>query len=237
MALKLFLFAAFIMLLIFWQVQGRAQSGNNKLTQEEKNEGWKLLFNGETLDGWRTYQNRESDGWIVSAGELICKTRDVKKRADLITEAQYGDFELSIEWKIEAKMNSGILYHVLETKGAPYLTGPEYQLIDDFGYVEKLQPGQLSGADYDMYPPSQQVVRPVGQYNLTRIIYKSGHVEHWLNGVKVVEFMRGSEDWNSRKQKSKWAEEADYGKSPTGHISLQDHGGGIRFRNIKIRFL
>lgn len=213
---------------------------DNKLTKAEKKAGWKLLFDGKTMTGWKNYNNKKSDSWEVAAGELHCKGSTSDKsdlRVDLTTMEQYENFELSIDWKIAKTGNSGILYHVMESKDASYLSGPEYQLIDDEGFPEKLEDWQKTGADYAMYTASSLLTKPVGEYNSTKIIFNKGHVEHWLNGVKVVEFQAWSDDWNKRKAAGKWKDVKTYGMSKTGYICLQDHGSEIWFKNIKLKSL
>lgn len=216
------------------------QQKENTLTQSEKKSGWKLLFDGTTLNGWRMYQNKATKCWGVKNGEIYCKESDHKKneiRADLITTEQYDNFELSVDWKIAPESNSGILYHVTEQYEKPYLSGPEYQIIDDIGFPQKLEDWQMTGSDYAMYTTHTRPTNPVGQYNTSRIIVKGAHREYWLNNVKVVDFEAWTSDWNERKSKSKWKDAPGYGLAKTGFICLQDHGGGVWFKNIKIRKL
>src|SRR5882762_1555624 len=131
----------------------RFQTADNTLTAAEKKSGWILLFDGKTTGQWRTYQNLPDDSWEITSGELHCKKEGVQHRADLVTKEPYSSFELQVDWKVAKGSNSGFLYHVLETKKSSYETGPEYQLIDDLGYEEKLEDWQKSGADYAMHPP------------------------------------------------------------------------------------
>jgi len=208
---------------------------DNELSAAEKKAGWVLLFDGKSTRDWRPYQNKESDGWEITGGEIYCKEKDVKHRADLITKEQFGDFELEFDWKVAKGANSGLVYRANEAHPAAYESGPEYQLIDDIGYPDKLQDWQKSGANYDMNAPSQLVSKPAGEYNHSKIVAKGAHVEHWLNGVKVVDTEFWTDAWKKRKTESKWKDEADYGMVKSGHICLQDHGGGIWFKNIKVR--
>ena len=210
---------------------------DNTLTKKEIKEGWTLLFDGTTMNGWRIYQNKKADGWDVKNGELYCKESGVTLRADLITTKQYENFELQIDWKIAPKENGGIIYMVTEENPASYLSGPEYQLIDDDGYPEKLKNTQLTGANYDMNPPTAKVNKPAGEYNHTKIVVNKGHVEHWLNGTKVVDYQLWSPEWEQLKAKSKWKDAKTYGMSKAGYIALQDHGGGVTFKNIKLKTL
>lgn len=223
-------FAALIMIMSFMPKQK-----DNTLTKKEKKEGWVLLFDGTSTNGWRNYKNREAEGWAVANGELYCKEAGVTKRADLITVSQYENYELQIDWKISPRKNSGIVYMATEDNGASYESGPEYQLIDDIGYPDKLQDKQLSGANYDMEAPSAKVAKPAGEFNHTKIVISKGHVEHWLNGTKVVEYELWSKEWEQQKENSKWKNVKPYGMSKKGYIALQDHGGGIAFKNIKLK--
>ena len=208
---------------------------DNTLSEKEKKDGWVLLFDGESTKGWRNYKNREADGWAVANGEVYCKETGVTKRADLITVDQYENYELHIDWKISPKHNSGIIYMVTEDNGASYESGPEYQLIDDIGYPDKLSDKQLSGANYDMQAPSAKVSKPAGEFNHTKIVINKGHVEHWLNGTKVVDYQLWTSEWEQQKANSKWKDVKTYGMSKKGYIALQDHGGGVAFKNIKIK--
>lgn len=212
-----------------------AKQKDNTLSKKEKKEGWILLFDGTTMNGWRSYKNKESEGWDVKNGELYCKEEGVKKRADLITNNKYENYELLIDWKIAPKKNSGIIYMVTEENNASYESGPEYQLIDDLGYPSKLSDKQLSGANYDMHAPTAKVAKPAGEFNQTKIVINKGHVEHWLNGTKVVDYQLWTPEWEQVKANSKWKDVKAYGMSKSGHIALQDHGGGVAFKNIKLK--
>ena len=216
------------------------QPKDNSLTQSEKKSGWKLLFDGKTLNGWRMYQNIATECWGINNGELYCKgdnNEENKLRADIITTEQYDNFELSVDWKIDPESNSGIMYQVTEQYEKPYLSGPEYQIIDDIGFPQKLEDWQMTGADYAMYTASSRPTKPIGQYNTSRIIVKGAHQEYWLNNVKVVDFEAFTPDWENRKATGKWKIAPEYGIAKNGYICLQDHGGGVWFKNIKIRKL
>ncbi len=233
---KIFLYAS-VLFPVLMSTNFFYKQKDNTLTEEEKKEGWVLLFDGSSMNGWHTYKNREADGWDVKNGELFCKETGVTQRADLVTVNRYENFELKIDWKIAPKKNSGIMYMVMEGSGASYESGPEYQLIDDEGYPGNLQHKQLSGANYDMHAPSAKVVKPAGEYNQTRIVINKGHVEHWLNGAKVVDYQLWTPEWELLKANSKWKDVKTYGMSKIGHIALQDHGGGVWFKNIKLKQL
>jgi len=211
------------------------QLKDNELSPAEQRAGWTLLFDGSTTAQWRTYKNEPDDSWEVVNGELHCKKDGVHSRADLVTRENYGSFDLQFDWKVSKGANSGLLYHVQETHDGSYETGPEYQLIDDQGYEEKLEDWQKSGADYAMHPPIRIASKPAGQYNHSRILVEGAHVQHWLNGVKVADFMAWTPAWEKLKKSGKWKDYPDYGVARTGVIALQDHGGGIWFKNIKIK--
>ena len=221
------------------QAAASETKAENQLTEAQKNDGWKLLFNGQNMDGWRTFKNKENDSWEVVDGTLHCKPKGAaQKRADILTVDQYADFELAFDWKIPPGDNSGVIYRATEEFNEPYLSGPEYQVIDDKGYPDKLTPTQTSGSNYDMHAaPDDKPINPPGQWNTGKIVAKGNHVEHWLNGAKVVEYEINSPEWKKLKAGSKWKNAKGYGIAPRGHIDLQDHGGEVWYRNIMIKTL
>jgi len=208
----------------------------NTLTSKEKDEGWELLFDGKTLDNWKTFNAGAVTGWKVVDGVLFNSGVGSDHGGDIITKKEFTNFELYLEWKVDSQSNSGIFYHVQEgLTDAIYESGPEYQLIDDKGWPTPLEAHQYSGANYGMNAPVNAEVKPLSEWNSARIIVHGPHVEHWLNGTKVVEYELWTPEWLDRKLKSKWAETPHYGMAKSGHIGLQDHGGLTMFRNIKIR--
>lgn len=214
----------------------------NSLSGAEKKAGWQLLFDGKTTSGWHTYGLGTARGWEVKNGELIAMgTAGHEGTAnDIVTDREFENFELSLEWKISTGGNSGVFFNVVEDPAkyaTVYATGPEYQLIDDVGFPEKLEDWQKSAANYAMHPPVRAVFRPVGQFNLTRLVVNKGHVEHWLNGVKVVDYQLWTPKWEALVKAGKWKDFPGYGRAKRGRIGLQDHGNQIWFRNIKIREL
>lgn len=210
-------------------------------TQASAEDGeWIPLFNGDNLAGWQGYKENDVAGWKVEDGVLVCQGKGADVGGDIITEEKYCNFELKWEWKISEGGNAGLFYHVLkgDEYDAPYETGPEYQLLDDVGFPSELEDWQLAGADYGMYPPNEKKeLKPVGEWNTSRIIFDDGHVEHWLNGEKIVEFEAWSDEWKQRVEDGKWSDYPDYGKAECGYIGLQDHGHKAWFRNIKIKEL
>lgn len=215
------------------------QTPDNQLSATEKNQGWVLLFDGKSTSGWRTYKNLPDNSWEVVAGQLHCKTdaEGVTQRADLVTKNSYGSFEIQVDWKVEKSANSGLLYHVQETRKEAYETGPEYQMIDDLGYDGKLENWQKSGADYAMHPPAKPMSKPAGEYNHTLLSVNGAHITQWLNGTIVADFYAWTPEWEKLKANGKWKDYPDYGIAKSGLIDLQNHGGGVWFKNVKIRVI
>ena len=204
---------------------------------------WITLFDGSSTEGWRGF-NQETlpENWVIEDGTLKSLGTGGDIGGDIVYGArEFENFELSLEWKISDGGNSGIFYHVLEGEQyhAPYENAPEYQLIDDLNFPEKLEDWQQVGADYAMYPadPEKKIVKKAGEWNTTHIVFTPEKAEYWLNGQKVVEFVPWSDDWMARRNSGKWDEYPDYGKARKGLIGLQDHGSFIWFRDIKIREL
>lgn len=242
LAVGMFLFTTSFLLNHSPHMDKKQVTSDNHLTSSEQKEGWKLLFNGKDLTGWRTYKNRPGSSWKVNNGTLCSEKPEGPGNPDLITDDTYGDFELAIDWKISPQANSGILYHVTEDNDQTFESGPEYQLIDDKGYPEKIEEYQKTGSNYAMQPPAVDATKAPGEWNHTVIIVKKGHVEHWLNGQKVVEYEMWSDKWKEQKSEGKWKDVPAYGASKAGHIALQaTHSGiansGICFKNIKIKIL
>lgn len=215
---------------------------NNVLTEAEKAEGWKLLFDGKTLDGWRDYNGDSLTApWVVEDGCIRAKGSGSDASGYIVTDTIYENFELAWDWKIAEGGNSGMLYHVVENPKfkVPYVTGPEYQLIDDLGFPEPLEDWQKTAADYAMHvpDPSKTIIKPAGEWNTSKIVFDNGHVEHWLNGEKVLEFEAWTDDWFEKKNSGKWKDAPEYGLARKGVICLQDHGSAAWFRNIKIKEL
>jgi hypothetical protein len=216
-----------------------APENHNTLSEMEKEEGWSLLFDGVSMDQWRTYLSDSLYGWVVEDGAMKALGQGGDIGGDVITRKQYENFDLKLEWKISDGGNSGILFMVHEDTAyrAVYETGPEYQLLDDAGYPDPLEDWQLCAANYAMHVAVNKQLKPAGEWNTARIIKDGSHVEHWLNGRKVVEYELWTEDWEARVAAGKWKDYPGYGRFPKGHISLQDHGDEVWFRDIKIREL
>ncbi len=200
------------------------------------------LFDGQTLQGWHGFNKTgEITNWMVEDGAMVCLgAAEGDIGGDIVSDAEYENFELTWEWKVTPGGNSGVMYHVVEDPKykAPYETGPEYQMIDDVGFPEKLEEWQKTAADYAMYTPNdKKKVMPVGEWNTSKIVFDKGHVEHWLNGEKVIEFTAWDDAWTKLKTEGKWKDFPDYGSAKKGRIALQDHGNKVYFRNIMIREL
>jgi len=215
---------------------------HNTLTEEEIAQGWTLLFDGETLNGWKDFNGPAlTQPWHVVNGCIQAKGEGSDEDGYIVTVKEYGNFELSWDWKLSKGGNSGMLYHVVENPlfKVPYVTGPEYQLIDEPNFPEKLEEWQKLGVDYAMHLPDKSLmkVNPAGKWNNSKIVFDNGHVEHWLNGVKILSFEAWTDDWFERKNSGKWAHAPEYGLARSGVLCLQDHGYPASFRNIKIKEL
>lgn len=204
---------------------------HNMLTDSERADGWRLLFDGHTTGGWRGYRLAGvPGGWQVVEGAL---TR-VAPAGDLITVDRFGDFELWLEWTVAPGGNSGIFYRATEATKRIYENAPELQVLDDAGHRDGLSPLTSAGALYGLYPSPGGVVRPAGEWNDTRIVARGNHVEHWLNGRRVVAYELGSAEWRARVAASKFAACPSYGRAAKGHIGVQDHGDRVAYRSVKI---
>lgn len=207
-----------------------------EVTQSERLSNWEELFDGESLTGWRGFNKKEApSGWVVDDGNLVALGKGADIGGDLISDKKYEDFELYLEWSVSKGGNSGVFFNVIEGNyPAVYATGPEYQLIDDIGYPGELKDWQQAGANYAMHPAGDKTLKPVGEFNSSRIKVLDGHVEHWLNQSKILEYELWTEDWYKMVANSKWIDYPAYGLARKGHIGLQDHGDIVQFRNIKI---
>ncbi|MEH6679727.1 MAG: DUF1080 domain-containing protein [Sediminicola sp.] len=205
---------------------------------------WTVLFDGTSLDGWHGYlQDSVPEEWSVEDGAMVFHPSEDKHGAsNLVTDKEYTDFVLSLDWKISEAGNSGILWGVVEDEKyrQPYQTGPEIQILDDEKHPDsKAGPTHQAGALYDMVPPSQKTVRPVGEWNtcVITINHKTNEGKVSLNGEEVVQFPVNGDGWQQMVAKSKFADWEAFGKFPTGKIALQDHGNMVSFKNIKIKEL
>jgi hypothetical protein len=204
--------------------------------------GWKLLFDGKTTQGWHTFKKElfPDKGWVVEDGWLHClgKGGGSKGGGDIISDAEFNDFELQWEWKQASGGNSGVKYFILESRKEAL--GHEYQMIDDEREpdAKKAAGKRVTASFYDVFAPTTPpTVKPPGEINSSRILVKGNHVEHWLNGVKVLEYECGSEAVKAAVAASKFKTTAGFGDKVTGHLLLQDHNSEVWFRNLRIREL
>jgi hypothetical protein len=215
-------------------------AGHNKLTQQEVEDGWRLLFDGETTTGWKGY-NKDSfpeTGWVVRNGNLVITDTDTEG-GDIITNEKFENFILELEWKIPegtGRGNSGIFFHVLEQPDKEiFWSAPEIQIID----TNPSRPAgrNQAGSLYDLVPAEPQTVRPVGEWNHVRLVINNPMIEIWQNGVRVVKIERWTLEWFDLVRESKFLGHPEFGNLRKGHIGLQDHGNHVKFRNIKIKEL
>ena len=240
---------------VFIATLARADTNNaNTLTPQERASGWRLLWDGQTSKGWRSVRSQEfpTKGWVIRDGMLIVLAGNGGELAvgeDIITTERYSDLELSADFKIVEGANSGIKYFVRSnvdpvtgsrkeaSLGAAI--GYEFQILDDARHPDaKLgrDGNRTLGSLYDLIPPGPgKHPNAIGEWNTARIAVKGGHVEHWLNGAKVLEFERGTPEFRARVAASKFSVIPDFGSWAEGHILLQNHGGEVSFRNLKIR--
>jgi hypothetical protein len=214
----------------------------NQLTDEEKAAGWKLLFDGKTTQGWRTFKKQTfpDKGWVAEDGWLHClgKGGGAQGGGDIISDAEFSDFELQWEWKQAPVGNSGLKYFILESRKDAL--GHEYQMIDDEREPDAKKAGgkRVTASFYDVLAPTTHpTVKPSGEINASRILVKGNHVEHWLNGVKVLEYECGSKAVKAAVAASKFKTTAGFGDKVKGHLLLQDHHSEVWFRNLRIREL
>lgn len=227
-------YVSFLLCIILFSCQQRS----NNLSQKQLEDGWELLFDGKTLDGWRTFKNQPNNSWKVVDGTLHSLPFDsANQRADLVTIKQYKNFELQFDWKIGYQGNSGVMFRVTEDLDLPYLTGPEYQILDDVGYPGESPEENLTGANFAMHVAQNKTMNPQGEWNSSKLLVNGNHVEHWLNGIMVLTYELGSEEWKQLKANCKWKDVEAYGINNEGHINLQDHGSEVWFKNIAIRIL
>jgi hypothetical protein len=208
-------------------------SGATPLTAEQRAAGWRSLFDGTTTSAWRGYHEQAFPaGWRIVDG-VLTKTGPV---GDIITKDQFGNFQLALDWKLNAGGNSGVFYRGTEEYDHIYWSAPEYQLLDDAGHPDGKSRLTSAGAAYGLYPAPAGVVKPADQWNSTLIVVNGNNVQHWMNGQKLLEYDLRSPDWEAKVKASKFVQYPNYGRAAKGHIGIQgDHDGALSIRNVRIR--
>ena len=230
----------FFVLSIVFTISCNSGQQENKLSDQEQKEGWILLFNGKSLDGWHLYREGDTKSvWQVKEGELSCNPKNGKEHGDLLTNEEFENFDLTFEWKMGDDGNSGVFINVLEMDSIPatWFSGPEYQLLGNANPdypVANERSGCLFGLSVQKTPVA---IKPVGEWNQSRIKQVNGKVEFYLNGVLTTEEDFKSPSWFDKIKQSGFKDHPEFGKSTKGHIALQDWAKGISFRNIKIKKL
>jgi hypothetical protein len=227
---------------LMWQC-ATAQKAN-ELTKAEKKDGWKLLFDGKTTKGWHTYlRDTVGSKWQVKDDAIIFDPSQPKNGGgDLVTNEEYENYELNLEWKVTKGANSGIIFDIQESPkfGATYQTGPEMQVLDNVDAADNKKENHLAGCLYDLAgDASVSKPAPIGEWNKVRIIQDKGHLTFYLNGIKTFDGQMGSDDWNKMIANSKFAGRGfeNFAKVAKGKIALQEHPGSSAWRNIKIKQL
>ena len=204
---------------------------------------WQNLFDGKTLSGWHIYQKQGqpvTEKWVVQDGAIHLTSGGV---GDLVTDKDYSNFEMEIEWKIAEAGNSGIMYHISEEPkfGATYETGPEMQVLDNERHPDAKagrEGNRTAGALYDLQKPiTPMAAKPAGGWNKARLVVRKGKAQHFLNGKKIAEYPTSGPEWDKMVSESKFKKLGGFGKFQTGKIALQDHGDLVWYRNIRIREL
>jgi hypothetical protein len=210
------------------------QEGAEPAMTEESE--WVVLFDATGLDAWRGYKSdHPPSSWQVRDGVLAFEAGE--ERGDLMTREQFSDFELELEWRISEGGNSGIMFRVVEDYDYPWQSGPEIQVLDNSVHIDGGNALTSAGSNYAVHAPSADVTRPVGEWNRVRLVVRGPHVEHWLNGTKIVEYELWTEEWRSLVDQTKFVDMPAYGMAESGHIVLQDHDYPVWYRHIRVKRL
>lgn len=205
------------------------------ISHQEAREGFVPLFDGKTMNGWKGWRSDSiATGWSIQDGAMMV-TPGRGTHGDIITTERFGDFDLRLEWKVEKGGNSGVFYRCREYFKYAWYSGPEMQVLDNDNHADGKKPETSAGSCYAMYPPTKMVAKPAMEWNEARVVAVGDHIEHWLNGVKILEYTLNSPDWVARLEKAKFKPMTCYGQFPAGSIGLQDHGNRVWFRNIRIK--
>ena len=194
---------------------------------------WVSLFDGASLSGWHLFrkEGQPVEGWTVQDSALV----RTGPGGDLVTDKEYGNFELALEWKVQKGGNSGIFFRIDPKAEVTYLSAPEMQVLDDAAHKDGGDRLTSAGANYALHPAPAGAAKPAGEWNAVRLVAIGNHVEHWLNGQRIISYEIGSPDWEQRRAASKFAKEAAYGRMTSGLIGLQDHGDSVWYRNVRLR--
>ncbi len=209
----------------------------NMLSLEEAKEGFKRLFDGKDTSQWRGFRRTELPARWKAQDGLFSIIPGEGRGGDIVTVEEYKDFDLRLDWRVEQRGNSGIFYRSSEKFRPAYITGPEFQLLDDERHPDGKNPLTSSGSGYGLFAPTKKVVKPAGQWNSARIVAKGNLIEHYLNDQLVVKYEINSPEWKAAFEKSKFAKVKEYAQMPEGRIVLQDHGNRADFRNLRIKRL
>lgn len=234
--MKKYILTSLICLLSAASLATGALSAPNTLTDEEKKDGWQLLFDGKTLDHWRNFKKEGiSPNWVVKDGAMV----KLKKGGDIVTKEKYENFDLKLEWKIAIGGNSGIFILANETKADKqiYTRAPEIQLLDNEKHADNKLATHRSGSLYDMIAAPPESQKAAGEWNSVRILFNNRHLQVWQNGVVAFDVKLGSEEWKKALNASKFKTWKGFGEALDGHIGFQEHGDDVSFRNIRIKKL
>lgn len=211
-------------------------SGCSTTVRNPEQSGWKVLFDGKSTDAFRGFKQASfpTNSWVIDGGTLKSLP---KLQIDLITRETYEDFELELDWKVEKQANSGIMFHVSESESETYETGPEMQIVDDANTKDGSDPITSAGSLYALLPPTNKKCHPAGEWNRIRLLVQGNHVEHWMNGAKILEYELGGGSLKTLIANSKFKSWPRFAQEKTGHIALQNHGNSVWFRNVRVRRL
>lgn len=221
-------------------------STDNTLSEQEQKDGWQLLFDGKTMNGWHSWgKSAAGSAWKVQDGSIFLDTTvkenwQVKDGGDIVTADEFGDFHLKLDWKVAAKGNSGIIFYVKEDTvkyDHTWHTGPEMQVLDNAGHSDASITKHRAADLYDLISANPETVKPAGEWNQVEIISSKGNLQFHLNGTKVLETTMWDDAWRKMIAASKFKDKADFGTFKTGRIALQDHGDNVWYKNVKIKKL
>lgn len=238
--MKHFKFGPLLALALFFGACSQNANKDNTLTSEEKKEGWELLFDGETTDGWHLYNQKDKPSvWVVKEGALVCSPETNLEHGDLVTDKKYENYELKFDWKLVKEGNSGVFINVQEDKKYPtaWTTGPEYQLLESSHHDYEIET-KRAGCLYGFSPQLNKAdLKPLDEWNNAMIRQQNGKIEFYLNGKLTAQQDMTSDEWKDKIAETNFKNFPDFGKERKGQIALQDWNKGVSFKNIKIKEL